>query len=103
MSDYFDDTVFDDPAADDLNEPEDGRDGQPPEGSSDAPESMEAIDPLHKHTYLLDEGLETEQDLDDEDAEEAWDDEDADVPLDDDRPVVLDEPEEGEIVLKDDQ
>ncbi|MGJ9403948.1 hypothetical protein [Arthrobacter sp. KK5.5] len=75
MSDAFDDTVFDERADDDLNGPEDGRDGQPYEGSSDAPESMDGVDPLHKHNYLLDDDLETAADLDDEDAEEEWDDE----------------------------
>jgi len=79
MSDYYDDTVFDDPVADDLNEPEDGRDGQPYEGSSDAPESMATLDPLHKHRYLLDDDLSEVKDLDDEDAEEEWDDEGAET------------------------
>lgn len=84
MSDVFDDTVFDERADDDLNEPEDGRDGQPYPGSSDSPESMEVLDPLHKHNYLLDDDLETEEDLDDEDAEEEWDDEEPRVDDDED-------------------
>lgn len=73
MSDTYDDTVFDEPVNDDMFEPEDGRDGQPYEGSSDNPESMTALDPLRKHLYLLDDDLSAEDDIgDEEDVEEEW-------------------------------
>ena len=84
MSNSFDDTVFDDPIDDDMYEPDDGRDGQPYEGSSDSPESMTALDPLRKHLYLLDDDLSAADDLDNEEGtEEEWSEElspeDADV------------------------
>ena len=73
MSNSFDDTVFDDPIDDDMYEPDDGRDGQPYEGSSDSPESMTALDPLRKHLYLLDDDLSAADDLDNEEGtEEEW-------------------------------
>lgn len=73
MSNSFDDTVFDDPMDDDMFEPDDGRDGQPYEGSSDSPESMTALDPLRKHLYLLDDDLSAADDLDNEEGtEEEW-------------------------------
>lgn len=73
MSNSFDDTVFDDPIDDDMYEPDDGRDGQPYEGSSDSPESMTALDPLRKHLYLLDDDLSAADDLDNaEGTEEEW-------------------------------
>ena len=73
MSNSFDDTVFDDPIDDDMYEPDDGRDGQPYEGSSDSPESMTALDPLRKHLYLLDDDLSAADDLDNEEgSEEDW-------------------------------
>jgi len=63
MSDPYEDTEFDEQAADDWEDPEDGRDGTPPEGSSDDPESMDRIDPLRQHTYLIDgEPVEDEDD-----------------------------------------
>ena len=69
----FDDTVFDEPIDDDMYEPDDGRDGQPYEGSSDSPETMTAMDPLRKHLYLLDDDLTAEdQDEDEETVEEEW-------------------------------
>lgn len=73
MSNSFDDTVFDDPIDDDMFEPDDGRDGQPYEGSSDSPESMTALDPLRKHLYLLDDDLSAADDIDNEEGtEEEW-------------------------------
>lgn len=63
MSDPYEDTEYDEQAADDWEDPEDGRDGTPPEGSSDDPESMDRIDPLRQHTYLIDgEPVEDEDD-----------------------------------------
>lgn len=45
---YYDDDDLD------LEEPQDGRDSQPPEqGSSDDPENLERHDPLHKHDPIL--------------------------------------------------
>lgn len=82
MSDVFDDTVFDEQIVSDLDEPEDGRDGQPYDGSSDSPETMSGLDPLRKHNYLLDDDLQVVDDLDqgaeaqDEDLHE-WEDDDA--------------------------
>ena len=38
----------------DLEEPADGRDSSSDVGSSDDPESLDAIDPLRRDTYLLD-------------------------------------------------
>ena len=53
---------------DDLTEPLDGRDSQAPEGSSDNPETMEEIDPLHDPRRLIElnaeEGENPEADLD---------------------------------------
>ncbi|MFL4474538.1 hypothetical protein ACIPVK_11125 [Paeniglutamicibacter sp. MACA_103] len=73
MSNSFDDTVFDEPIDDDMYEPDDGRDGQPYDGSSDSPETMTALDPLRKHLYLLDDDLTAEDDTDDEETvEEEW-------------------------------
>lgn len=56
MSRYEDelDQQFVDEVEDDLESPEDGRDGSPAEGSSDDPDSLDAIDPLRRDTYLLD-------------------------------------------------
>ncbi|WP_411730863.1 hypothetical protein [Paeniglutamicibacter sp.] len=73
MSNSFDDTVFDEPIDDDMYEPDDGRDSQPYDGSSDSPETMTALDPLRKHLYLLDDDLTAEDDTDDEETvEEEW-------------------------------
>ncbi|MEE1621562.1 hypothetical protein ACQ3I4_06280 [Zafaria sp. Z1313] len=83
MSDYYDDTVFDEEADDDLFPGEDGRDGQPYGGSSDAPETMAALDPLRKHAYLTDDDLEKPEDLDNEDDGHDKD-EDAEWPEEDD-------------------
>ncbi|GAB4098710.1 hypothetical protein [Sinomonas halotolerans] len=38
---------------DDLTEPLDGRDSQAVEGSSDSPETMDGIDPLHDPRRLI--------------------------------------------------
>lgn len=38
----------------DLEQPADGRDGTTDVGSSDDPESLDAIDPLRRDTFLLD-------------------------------------------------
>lgn len=38
----------------DLEEPADGRDGTTDHGSSDDPESLDAMDPLRRDTFLLD-------------------------------------------------
>lgn len=56
MSRYEDeiDQQFLEDTEDDLESPEDGRDGSPAEGSSDDPESLDAIDPLRRDTYLVD-------------------------------------------------
>lgn len=64
MSDVYDDTVFDEQVDDDLDIPEDGRDGQPYDGSSDTPETMDELDPLKKHRYLLDDDLGVEDEMD---------------------------------------
>lgn len=83
MSDVYDDTVYDEPVDDDLDVPEDGRDGQPYEGSSDAPETMNELDPLKKHRYLLDDDLQVEGEFDEgadpeEEELEEWVEEDED-------------------------
>lgn len=56
MSRYEDelDQQFVETPEDDLEAPEDGRDGSPSEGSSDDPDSLDAIDPLRRDTYLVD-------------------------------------------------
>ena len=56
----------------DLYEPDDGRDSQAYEGSSDMPESMRNIDPLAQRSYLLDDDLEEESDLDNEFLEQRY-------------------------------
>ncbi|NUL47583.1 hypothetical protein F7P69_20610 [Cellulosimicrobium funkei] len=38
----------------DLEQPADGRDGTTDHGSSDDPESLDAMDPLRRDTFLLD-------------------------------------------------
>ncbi|MDQ4500725.1 hypothetical protein [Sinomonas sp. ASV322] len=38
---------------DDLTEPLDGRDSQAPEGSSDNPELLDEVDPLHNPRRLI--------------------------------------------------
>jgi len=54
----------------DLFEPDDGRDSQAYDGSSDMPETMRNIDPLATRGYLLDDDLEAEDDLDNESGDE---------------------------------
>lgn len=56
----------------DLYEPDDGRDSQAYEGSSDMPESMRNIDPLAQRSYLLDDDLEQESDVDNEFLEQRY-------------------------------
>ncbi|WP_431710148.1 hypothetical protein [Glutamicibacter uratoxydans] len=72
MTRDFDTTEFAVQYGNDLYEPDDGRDSQAYEGSSDMPESMRNIDPLAKRSYLLDDDLETESDLDNEFLEENY-------------------------------
>lgn len=62
MSGIYDDTVFDEAPEDDLDEPEDGRYGTPEDGSSDNPETMNRIDPLRRHSYLVEDDLEEHDD-----------------------------------------
>lgn len=64
MSGIYDDTVFDEAPEDDLDEPEDGRYGTPEDGSSDNPETMNRIDPLRRHSYLVEDNLEEHDDAD---------------------------------------
>lgn len=64
MSGIYDDTVFDEAPEDDLDEPEDGRYGSPEHGSSDNPETMNRIDPLRRHSYLIEDDLEGDDDSD---------------------------------------
>lgn len=66
----------------DLYEPDDGRDSQAYEGSSDMPESMRNIDPLAQRGYLLDDDLEDENDLDNEFLEERYNPENQDAAQD---------------------
>ena len=56
MSRYEDelDQQFLEEPEEDLEEPGDGRDSSPAEGSSDDPDSLDAIDPLRRDTYLVD-------------------------------------------------
>ncbi|GAA3303219.1 MULTISPECIES: hypothetical protein [Glutamicibacter] len=74
MSKDFDTTEFAPEYGNDIYEPDDGRDSQAYEGSSDMPETMRNLDPLAQRHYLYDDDLETEDDLDNEFASE--DDED---------------------------
>lgn len=73
----------------DLEEPTDGRDGTAVYGSSDDPETLDAMDPLRRDTFLVDgdedyNGVPDYQedgateDVSDPDADGDWDDEDAD-------------------------
>lgn len=78
MSGTYDDTVFDELPEDDLDEPEDGRYGSPEDGSSDNPETMNRIDPLRRHSYVVEELDDTDTDAEDESLASKWelDDED---------------------------
>jgi hypothetical protein len=49
---------------DDLTEPLDGRDSQAPEGSSDNPETMDELDPLHDPRRLIELDSEEEENPD---------------------------------------
>lgn len=73
MSKDFEPTDFDPEYGNDIYEPDDGRDSQAYEGSSDMPETMRNIDPLAQRNYLYDDDLETAEDLDNEFSEESWD------------------------------
>ncbi|MDV2981494.1 hypothetical protein [Glutamicibacter sp. HZAU] len=66
MSKDFDTTEFAPEYGNDIYEPDDGRDSQAYEGSSDMPETMRNLDPLAQRHYLYDDDLETEDDLDNE-------------------------------------
>lgn len=72
MSGTYDDTVFDELPEEDLDEPEDGRYGTPEDGSSDSPETMDRIDPLRRHSYVVDELDDTPDGLDEEILASQW-------------------------------
>lgn len=76
MSKDFEPTDFDPEYGNDIYEPDDGRDSQAYEGSSDMPETMRNIDPLAKRNYMLDDDLENEEELDNEFVEEPNSDDD---------------------------
>ncbi|MGO2052264.1 hypothetical protein CQ010_15835 [Arthrobacter sp. MYb211] len=78
MTKDFEPTDFAPEYGNDIYEPDDGRDSQAYEGSSDSPETMRNIDPLATRAYLLDDDLETEAQLDNEFTEESNADEDED-------------------------
>lgn len=75
MTKDFDTTEFAPQYGNDIYEPDDGRDSQAYEGSSDMPETMRNLDPLAQRNYLYDDDLETEDQLDNEFAENDDDDE----------------------------
>lgn len=66
MSREFEPAEFAPEFGNDIYEPDDGRDSQAYEGSSDMPETMRNHDPLAQRQYLYDDDLETEEDLDNE-------------------------------------
>ncbi|MFJ5107246.1 MULTISPECIES: hypothetical protein [unclassified Glutamicibacter] len=66
MTKDFDTTEFAPEFGNDIYEPDDGRDSQAYEGSSDMPETMRNLDPLAQRNYLYDDDLETEDQLDNE-------------------------------------
>ena len=66
MSRDFEPLDFHPEYGNDIYEPEDGRDSQAYDGSSDSPETMRNIDPLATRSYLYDDDLENESDLDNE-------------------------------------
>lgn len=74
MTKEFEPTDFAPEYGNDIYEPDDGRDSQAYDGSSDSPETMRNIDPLATRSYLLDDDLETEEQLDNEFASETNDD-----------------------------
>lgn len=75
MTKDFDTTEFAPQYGNDIYEPDDGRDSQAYDGSSDMPETMRNLDPLAQRNYLYDDDLETEDQLDNEFAENDDDDE----------------------------
>ncbi|MGO4298052.1 hypothetical protein [Glutamicibacter sp. MCAF14] len=75
MTKDFDTTEFAPQYGNDIYEPDDGRDSQAYEGSSDMPETMRNLDPLAQRNYLYDDDLETEDQLDNEFAGNDDDDE----------------------------
>ncbi|UYQ76887.1 hypothetical protein OF385_12795 [Glutamicibacter sp. JL.03c] len=79
MSRDFEPTEFAPEFGNDIYEPDDGRDSQAYEGSSDMPETMRNKDPLAKRQYLYDDDLETEDDLDNEFRGDDSEDEDEDL------------------------
>ncbi|GAA1408206.1 hypothetical protein AUR04nite_27490 [Glutamicibacter uratoxydans] len=76
MSRDFEPTDFAPEYGNDIYEPDDGRDSQAYEGSSDMPETMRNIDPLAKRNYLYDDDLETVDELDNEFNDDSNDDDD---------------------------
>ncbi|UXN33029.1 hypothetical protein [Glutamicibacter sp. M10] len=87
MSREFEPTEFGTEYGNDIYEPDDGRDSQAYEGSSDMPETMRNHDPLAQRQYLYDDDLETEDDLDNEFSNDGSDDDEEDEtfePEDDD-------------------
>ncbi|MEG1443899.1 MULTISPECIES: hypothetical protein [Actinomycetes] len=77
MTKDFDTTEFAPEFGNDIYEPDDGRDSQAYEGSSDMPETMRNLDPLAQRNYLYDDDLETEDQLDNEFAADDDDDEES--------------------------
>lgn len=77
MTKDFDTTEFAPQYGNDIYEPDDGRDSQAYDGSSDMPETMRNLDPLAQRNYLYDDDLETEDQLDNEFAENDDDDEES--------------------------
>lgn len=77
MTKDFDTTEFAPEFGNDIYEPDDGRDSQAYEGSSDMPETMRNLDPLAQRNYLYDDDLETEDQLDNEFAADDNDDEES--------------------------
>lgn len=75
MSKDFETAEFAPQYGNDIYEPDDGRDSQAYEGSSDMPETMRNVDPLAQRHYLYDDDLETEDELDNEFTSEDEDDE----------------------------
>lgn len=79
MSRDFEPAEFAPEFGNDIYEPDDGRDSQAYEGSSDMPETMRNNDPLAKRQYLYDDDLETEEDLDNEFRSDDSEDEEEDL------------------------
>lgn len=79
MSREFEPTEFAPEFGNDIYEPDDGRDSQAYEGSSDMPETMRNHDPLAQRQYLYDDDLETEDDLDNEFSSDDSEDDEEDL------------------------